>query len=325
MAEAVAAAPAWRIRFQTQERIKALALAVAFFAVFWKLLDFLPWGGLGELVYRWTHELDWSHGPLIPLFSAYLVYAKWDEIRRCPIRFAWLGLPVLLAGLLGYVWALFLLPFGYAKPFFMMVTLLGLIVLMVGLPAMKYLWLPWMYLFFAIPLPKSIYFELTTPLRMWAASLATTIMGLVPGLDIRRNGSVIEALYSGEFFQVGVADACAGMRSTITLCALGVAIAFLSQRPWWQRLILVASCLPIALFCNFIRVLTTTWLYIFVDEKYAEGTYHTALGLVTLGLAFAMFSGLGWLMSHLVVEEEVDEDDDDGAADAPRPQGAMPG
>jgi exosortase len=183
-------------------------------------------------------------------------------------------------------------------------------VLFAGLPAMRYLWVPWLYLFFAIPLPQRLYFAFTDPLRRWAAEMSVTVMSVVPALQIQRNGSVIEAVYDGEPFKLGVADACAGMRSTITLCAIGVAVAFLSERPWWHRVILVASCLPIAIFCNMIRVLITTWLYIFVDEKYAEGTPHQMLGIVTLGLAFALFSLLGWVLNRLFLEEEVDDRED---------------
>ena len=93
----------------------------------------------------------------------------------------------------------------------------------------------------------------------------------------------------------------------MTLCALGVAVTFISDRPWWQRLIMIASCIPIAVFSNFIRVTTTCVLHIFVDPQYATGTYHTILGLVTLLIAFGIFSALGWLLNNLFVEESDDE------------------
>jgi exosortase len=194
-----------------------------------------------------------------------------------------------------------------------MITLLGVIILLCGLPAMYYLWLPWLYLFFAIPLPQRIYFSLTDPLRRMAAEVATAVVGLYPGLHIERVGSVIEYVYRGQAGQLGVVDACSGMRSTITLCALGVAVACMSQRPVWQRFVLVASCIPIATFCNFIRVTTTSFLYIFVDPKYASGQYHTMLGLAVILLAFGIFSGFGWLLSNLVV------DDDQGATSSSAP------
>lgn len=93
------------------------------------------------------------------------------------------------------------------------------------------------------------------------------------------------------------------MRSTVTLCALGVAVAFMSDRPRWQRIVLVLSCVPIATFCNFIRVTVTCWLHVFVDPKYASGQYHMMLGLIVILLAFGIFSGLGWVLNQLVVEE----------------------
>ncbi|MBN2445232.1 MAG: exosortase/archaeosortase family protein [Phycisphaerae bacterium] len=305
----VSPTPEWRLSFDRTAQIKAGLIAVAFVAAFWELLRFVPTPVLGKLPYAWRHEADWSHGWIIPLFSAYLVYVKWDQLRRVKVRFAWIGLPIMLIGLAAYVFALCGLQFGYVKPLSMMVCLLGVIVLLCGVPAMRYLWVPYMYLFFAIPLPKSIYFAVTNPLRRWAASIATTMLSLVPSLEIRQTGSVIDAVYQGQYHAIGVADACSGMRSTITLCAIGVAVAFIFDRPWWQRVILVAACLPIATFCNFIRVSITCVLYIFVDEEYATGTYHMMLGLIMMAIAFGMFSALGWVLSHLVVDESAEPDD----------------
>lgn len=296
----------WQIRFDRPAQVKAAVVGVAFVAAFWHLLDFIP--PLGVLVHAWWNELDWSHGPLIPLFSAYLVYLKWDRIRRCRISHTWLGLVLLLAGLGFYLSTLSgVVPFGYAKPLAMMICLLGVIVFLCGLPVLGYAWLPWLYLFFAIPIPQRLYFLLTDPLRRMAAQVASAVLSLVPALHIERVGSNLEYVYAGTSGVIGVADACSGMRSTVTLCALGVAVAFMSERPLWHRIILVLACVPIATFCNFIRVTVTCWLHVFVDPKYATGTYHTMLGLVVILLAFGIFSGLGWVLSHLFVEEREPE------------------
>ena len=191
---------------------------------------------------------------------------------------------------------------SYPQRTMMLLCLLGVVVFLCGLPIVRRVWVPWLFLFFAIPLPKDIYYLLTDPLRRIAAVVVTNLLGLIPGLDIEKVGSTIHFTYQGAIGALGVADACSGMRSTITLCALGVAVAFISDRPWWQRLIMVAACIPIAVFSNFIRVTTTCVLHIFVDPKYAIGTYHTILGLVTLLIAFGIFSALGWLLGNLIVE-----------------------
>lgn len=304
------------LSFGRADQWRAGVIVALFIAVFWELLDFIPDQlgsavGMGRLVHAWATESDWSHGPLIPLFSAYLVYIHWDKLKRIRVRGALLGLPLILAGLTVYCLTLFgpsgPVPFGYAKPMSMMLTLLGIIVFLCGLPAMAYLWLPWLYLFFAIPLPKRIYFEITTPLRSMVAWVATKLLSFVPDLYLRHQAAVIQYDYHGHYGQIGVVDACSGMRSLIALCAIGVAVAFMTPRPVWQRLLLVGSCVPIAIFCNFVRVTTTCVLHIFVDPKYAEGAYHTALGLGTLGLGFALFSGLGWVLNHLVIEVDDSE------------------
>jgi exosortase len=315
--EPLASSEARLLAFDRAAQVKTAVVVALFIAAFWHLLSFIP--PLGWLTYSWVYEADWSHGPLIPVFSAYLVYHRWDRIRRCPVRHTWVGAVLLALGLALYVWSLTGLLFAYAKALAMMVTLLGLLIFLLGLPALWYLWLPWLYLFFAYPLPSRLYFAWTTPLRRIAAEVAAAVLSLT-GLHIERVGANLEYIYRGVSGNIGVADACSGMRSTVTLCALGVAVACMSDRPLWHRIILVLACVPIATFCNFIRVTTTCWLHVYVDPKYATGDYHMMLGLAIIVLAFGIFSGLGWILNRLVVEEEAADDE---PADRPAPPAAQ--
>ncbi|TWT45116.1 Transmembrane exosortase [Phycisphaerae bacterium RAS1] len=306
---AAAATTPWRITFDRAAQIKAALVGVAFVGTFWTQLNFLPDPHYGALVYAWLHEADWSHGPIIPVFSAYLAYLSWDKIRRCRIEHTWVGLVLMLVSLTVYLYSLFPagLRFTALQQLAMMVCLLGVIIYLCGLPVMRYAWLPWLYLFFAIPLPKEIYVRLTDPLRRMAAVVATWVLSLDSELQIARIGSMLEFTYRGKPGTIGVADACSGMRSTITLCALGAAVTFMTERPWWQRAVMLLSCVPIATFCNFIRVSTTCWLHIYVDPKYATGTYHMTLGLVVLAIATVIFMGLGWVLDNLFIEASESE------------------
>lgn len=292
--EAIAKEP-WSIEFGRSAQVKAGIIGLAFGAVFYnELLD---------MQYTWSTSADWSHGPLIPLFSAYLVSTRWERVRACPIRHAWVGIVVMVLAMLLYQYSIWGRNIGYLRPTSMLVCLLGVVVALCGLPVLRWVWAPWAYLFLAVPLPKGFYFSLTDPLRQLAANVATHVLNLFPSLDIEQVGSAIYYYYGSTTGTLNVADACSGMRSTMTLCALGVAVAIIHERPLWQRMILIASCVPIAVFSNFIRVTTTCLLHIFVDPKYAGGAYHTALGLVTLMIAFGIFTGLGWVLSHLFVAE----------------------
>lgn len=301
----------WAVNFDRHSQIQAGLLAIAFVAVFYHTLQ--------GLKFYWLNSPDWSHGPIVPLFSIYLVYVNWPTIKRQPLRHTWIGLIVMIAALAAYQACLWgSIPFGYARPTAMLLCLLGIIVFLCGLPAMRYLWVPWLFLFFSVPLPKGIYFQLTDPLRRIAATVATSLLNLAPALEIERVGSKIEYYYQGATGEILVADACSGMRTAIGLCAAGVAVAFLAPRPWWHRVLMVAACVPIAIFSNFIRVTATCVLHIFVDPKYAGGDYHTAMGLLTFVIALLIFLGLGWLLANLFVESE-----SDGEAQSER--GAAPG
>lgn len=291
------------IVFDRESQIKAGVLTLLFGLVFYPILL--------DLQYHWLHELDWSHGPIIPLFSLYLLYLNWDKIRRAPVRHTWVGLILLFAALAAYQYTLWGVAFLAIRPVAMLVAVLGIAIYLCGLPVMRYGWLPWMYLFFAIPLPKRAYLAITEPLRQIAATVATSVLSLIPDLEIHRLGSTIQYMYNRSVGQLEVADACSGMRSTITLLAIGVAVTFMTPRPAWQRIIMLLSCVPIAMFCNVIRVIITSVLYIFVDPAYAEGTPHMVLGLVMMMVAFGMFQFLGWMLQHFVIETEVDDAEDD--------------
>ena len=74
---------------------------------------------------------------------------------------------------------------------------------------------------------------------------------------------------------------------------------------------LQATTLPIAIFCNIVRVTVTGFIYILGNPKYAQGFYHDMLGMLMLPLAFVLYGGLAWLMENLFVDEEQGEDEED--------------
>lgn len=305
MSSSVAVMPPERIAWTDSAWIKCAIVAAAFAAVYYNVLF--------DLGYAWYHYADWSHGWIVPLFSAYLVYTRWDQVSRCPVRHTWVGLVIMVGSLAVYQYSLWGLLIGYLRPLSMMFCLLGVIIFLCGLPVMRHAGIAWLYLFFAVPLPKGIYFALTDPLRRIAASASVLVLGAMPNLSIERVGSTIHYEYGSNKDALDVADACSGMRSAITMCALGAAVAFVAERPLWQRIVLLISCVPIAIASNLIRVITTSLLHIYVDKSLTIGTAHTMLGLITMTIALLMFMGLSWLLNNLTTEAETEEDEPDAA------------
>ncbi len=275
-------------------------------AVIGALLWFFFHVEISRVVYKWR-DPSWSHGILIPFFSLYFLHQNRDDILSLRPKVNYLGLFFLILFLLAYPLTIAQFKIGYARPLLLIASIGAVVLFLGGWGLVKYTWLPIAYLVFAVPLPERIYKQITFPMRMWAADVATFLLGLVPHLEATANGVVIDVVYKGQPLEpaLNVAEACSGMRLLMAFVALGVAMAYLHYRPVWQRLVLLASTVPIAILCNIIRVTTTGFIYILGDPKYAQGIYHDGLGLLMLPLAFGIYGGLAWFMNNLF--EEVDE------------------
>jgi exosortase len=127
---------------------------------------------------------------------------------------------------------------------------------------------------------------------------------MLSDLEASTSGVIIDVIYKGRNLEpLNVAEACSGMRLLMAFLALGVAMAYLHYRPVWQRIVLLACTIPIAILCNIMRVTVTGFIYVLIHPKYTQGIYHDMLGLAMLPLAFALYGFIAWFMSSLFVEE----------------------
>jgi exosortase len=260
---------------------------------------------LYRLVRIWSSDGNWSHGFVVPLFSLYFVYANRDRIAAVPVRTNLLGLVILLCGLALYFARLAdILTFGVAIPLALVLCIFGTVFFLCGARIMRVVWLPVLYLLFAIPAPERIYVQLTMPLRRLAAHAATVLLNLIPGVQAENAGVTIELMHHGSSVPpLNVAEACSGMRLLMGLCALGVAYTYLADRPNWQRITMVLFCLPIAVFTNLVRVTTTGVFHVFGMKALASGAGHAGWGIVMYSLALGLFCLLSWILSRLFVED----------------------
>ncbi len=263
------------------------------------------------IVRGWLSDSSWSHGFLIPIFSLYFINQRKEEILRSAqdgeLKPNYLGLFFLICGIFFYPFNIVHLQYGYLRPIGMIATLGAIVLFLGGWRLVKYTWLPIAFLIFAVPLPRRYYVSLTMPMRHLAASVATALLNLVNGMEATVSGVVIDVIYKGQRLEpsLNVAEACSGMRLLMAFLALGVAMAYLHYRPMWQRLVLLVSTIPIAIFCNIVRVTVTGFIYVLIHPKYTQGIYHDMLGLAMLPLAFGLYGFLAWFMSSLFIEEDI--------------------
>jgi exosortase/archaeosortase family protein len=135
-----------------------------------------------------------------------------------------------------------------------------------------------------------------------AAHVAVQVLQTV-GVDAGVNGTKIVINTIGKPQRtLNVAEACAGLRSLMTFISVAATIAFLSPRPLWQKLVVVASAVPIAIICNMTRISGVAILDR-VNSNWTEGFAHQFVGLVMLVPAACMMAIVLWALNRVFIEE----------------------
>jgi len=140
------------------------------------------------------------------------------------------------------------------------------------------------------------------PLQNIAAEVAVFTLQLT-GVDATVAGTKIIIGSGVDEHTLNVAEACAGLRSLMTFISIAAALAFLSHRPFWQKLVITLSAIPIAISCNVMRVSGQGLLDHYVSRQISEGFAHQFVGLAMLIPAFFLILLVGWLLDKIFIEE----------------------
>jgi len=279
-------------------------------AVIGLLLMLVFWGQIREhLIGTWLADGNWSHGWLIPVFSVYFLMSRRERLADCAVRPSYTGAVILALSLAMYFISGWVFRYTYPQSVALVGSIFGIVLLMAGWQVMRVAWFPILFLLLAIPLPPQIYSSLTMPLQAFAATVAATVMPwFAPGLYTEAQAVVIDYIMpNAPPGQLNVEEACSGMRLLMAFVTLGVAMAYVRERPTWQRVMIVLACVPIAVFCNSIRVTITGLLHIYGLHEFAKGTPHQLLGIAMLLLAMGMYALTGYVVGHLFIEEELQD------------------
>lgn len=241
------------------------------------------YAGIFQHLYSdWMNDPNYSHGLLVPLISAYFIWQKKDELSSLPVKPANSGLllilfavAILIAGVAAQEY--------FSKRASFVFLLAGIVLFQFGWQWMKSLALPIGFLFFMIPLPYIIYDAMAFPLKLFVAKFSVISLKLM-GVIVWREGNII--MFPQTVLEV--ADACSGLRSLMSLLALGVALAVFTQKKKSAMVFLVLLTIPIAILTNMIRVIGTGFLAQYYGAAAAEGFFHEFAGMGVFLLAMVM-------------------------------------
>ncbi len=271
----------------------------------------IPWAILAALlavlVYVYGNTLEgarqiwdnpkYSHGWLVPLFTVILLWMRHQPFGPVTAAARWTGVALLSSGL-----ALRLLATLMADQFPEMVSFVpavaGLFLLVGGWRMLRWAGPAVAFLIFMFPLPSVMDTLLLVPLQKIATGSSTYVLQTM-GIPSYSEGNVI---FIGEM-QLGVVEACSGLRMLTIFIALSFAIVLVTERPLWERVVIVLSSIPIALVSNVVRIVVTALLYLMVGAEWVDRVFHDLDGWLMMPFALGLLYVEFQILSHLVIDE----------------------
>lgn len=243
---------------------------------------------LQRLVQQWYSDQEYSHGFIVPILSAFVVWKKRSHLRIAPTtQSIVLGVGVVL----GSIMLLFVGSLG-AELFLSRISLVflivGLVLYFCGYPTLRELSFPIGFLLLAIPLPALIYNQIVFPLQLFASQFATGLLDVTHAMPILREGNVLILPNS----TLEVVEACSGIRSLMTLTTLAIGYGYLVEKHIGIRYALAFGTVPVAVLANATRVMVTALLSYYVNPGAAQGLTHEFSGIVIFAVATLMMLAL---------------------------------
>ena len=193
------------------------------------------WSAVALLVQRWYGDPDYTYGFLVPIFAGVLLWHRREMLGGVDFKGSPWGLLLLaIAGAMRIASSYYY--YDLLDPASLLPCLAGIALFAGGWKAIRWAWPAIVFLVFMIPLPGFLADLMGGPLRELATAGSTFVIQTL-GISAVAEGNVI--LLSDS--QVGVAEACNGLRNMMMFLAMCVGFAMISRRTATEKAIIVLS------------------------------------------------------------------------------------
>jgi len=288
--------PSW-LNFEKPRFLYGLAVGLIIVAFLWSY-----WPTITDLWQIWQRNDEYSSGLLVPFLAVYILWSKRTDIAGCPVKPSVWGVVAFLVAQAGRLFGLYFM-YASAERLSVALSIVALVLLLFGWRLLRKVSTTLLFLFLMLPWPNRVQALVTLPLQRWAASSAVFSLEIL-GYDVIQEGNIIHIGDSS----VAVAEACNGLRMVTAFFVISGLVVLLIKRCWWEKLIILASSLPIALFCNTTRLTVTAIAFTVLSGEYWERMFHDFGGYAMMPLALGAIITELWLLTKLTTlptKEEV--------------------
>lgn len=281
---------------QTDHVPKVSSAAISIAALLGVAVLWTYWTTLANLADRWSWDPQYSHGYLVPAFAVYLLWLRFDRRTPRTLNVNFLGL-----ALVGSAIALRLAGTYFYYPYFDQISLVpclaGLFLLAGSWPAFFWSLPAVAFLLFMIPLPDRVALAMSGPMQGLATTCSTFVLQTI-GKPALAEGNVILL----NEIELGIVEACSGLRMLVVFFALSTAVAMLIKKPMWERLLIALSAIPIALVSNILRIVITGLFYDAFGSNFGGAFLHDLAGWLMMPLGLVFLGVELWILRSLLIE-----------------------
>ncbi len=241
-------------------------------------------------------DLYYTHIPLIPLISAFLLLRNRKDYFSENAQSIFPGMTITITGVFLYILARFSMSkteYSIAVAVFSAILLFaGVLITLYGLKSFKKAFFPIAFLLFAVPVPEYIMDKVVVEIARASVHVTDLLFNLIGIPYVRQE---IEIYLPGYILVVG--PECAGWRSSIALLIISLLAGDLFLKKFGNKLLLVALAIPMIIIKNGMRIVVLYLIAYFIDERFMEpGFIHRSVGygmfvniLIIMGLILWSF------------------------------------
>ena len=249
--------------------------------------------GLHHMVGYWSNREEYSHGFMIPVIAAFLIWQRKDILEKMRFSGAWTGTVIVLIGLALFVLGEFSGIYTIIEYSFI-VTLVGSALSYTGWHGFRFILFPLLILIFMVPLPAFIFNNISAQLQLISSEIGVAFIRLFD-ISVYLEGNVIDL----GSYKLQVVEACSGLRYLFPLMTLGFIAAYIYHAAFWKRLVIFLSSIPITVLMNSFRIGVIGVLVEYKGQSMAEGFLHDFEGWVVFMACTGVLILEMWLLTFI--------------------------
>lgn len=249
-----------------------------------------------ELIAEWRSDPEFSHGFLIPLVSAYIIWAERKKISSALLardldKFNTGGLLLISMGLTILVFGRFIQHI-FIQGIALVIVLSGIICFLYGYHVLRTVLFPIGYLLFMLPIPYAVNYFFANQLKFFVAESSSFLLNIAR-IPVLLEGNMLHLAS----ISLEVVEACSGMQTMISFLAIGSLFAHIGYKSNIMRAVIFVTAIPLSILANILRVSAIGFISYYFNNDLAHDFHRYAWTLIVLTGVLG-FAGVDMVLRH---------------------------